>query len=367
MIPWYIWLSALSVTSAMVGVHWDISWHRSIGRDSFFTPAHIAIYLCGVLAGITCGYLILSTTFGHSPLKANSVKIWGFRAPLGAFISAWGGFVMLASAPFDDWWHGAYGLDVKILSPPHIVLAVGMIAVEIGALILIQSYRNRASAAARSRLEILFLYIAAMIVVALLVVSLELTNKVSMHRGGFYRVVCLLVPVVLAAVSKASGRCWAATVTASIYTLFLLGFLWILPLFPAQAKLGPVYHEVKFFIPAGFPLLIVLPAVALDLLWARTSKWKAWTVSLVSGFVFLAVLFAVQWPFADFLMSPAARNALFGSAYLDYLSSPNSYQARFAFLPSTNFWPEMALALLAAILTTRFGFAWGNWMRDVRR
>ncbi len=32
-----------------------------------------------------------------------------------------------------------------------------------------------------------------------------------------------------------------------------------------------------------------------------------------------------------------------------------------------NFWPEMALALLAAILTTRFGFAWGDWMRDVRR
>ncbi len=49
-IPWYIWCSALAVTSAMVGVHWDISWHRSIGRDTFWTPAHIAIYLCGVLA-----------------------------------------------------------------------------------------------------------------------------------------------------------------------------------------------------------------------------------------------------------------------------------------------------------------------------
>ena len=46
----------------MVGVHWDISWHRSIGRDTFWTPAHIAIYLCGILAGVSCGYLILSTT-----------------------------------------------------------------------------------------------------------------------------------------------------------------------------------------------------------------------------------------------------------------------------------------------------------------
>src|ERR1700739_2950121 len=117
--PWYVWLAVLSVTSAMVGVHWDISWHRSIGRDAFLTPAHVAIYLCGVLSGISCGYLILSTTFGSSALRSASVNIWGFRGPLGAFIAAWGGFAMITSAPFDNWWHSAYGLDVNILSPPH--------------------------------------------------------------------------------------------------------------------------------------------------------------------------------------------------------------------------------------------------------
>ena len=30
---------------------------------------------------------------------------------------------MLTSAPFDNWWHDAYGLDVKIISPPHMFLA----------------------------------------------------------------------------------------------------------------------------------------------------------------------------------------------------------------------------------------------------
>jgi len=113
----------------MTGVHWDISWHRSIGRDSFWTPAHVDIYFCGVLAGISCGYLILSTTLqAASPLRKSSVTLWGFRGPLGAFLAAWGGIAMLTSAPFDDWWHAAYGLDVKILSPPHMVLAAGMIA-----------------------------------------------------------------------------------------------------------------------------------------------------------------------------------------------------------------------------------------------
>ena len=49
-VPWYVWSTVAAVTSAMIGGHWDISWHMSIGRDTFWTPAHMAIYACGVLA-----------------------------------------------------------------------------------------------------------------------------------------------------------------------------------------------------------------------------------------------------------------------------------------------------------------------------
>src|SRR5579884_610468 len=142
--PWYVWCAVLAVTSAMIGGHWDISWHRSIGRDTFWTPAHIAIYMCGILAGLSCAYMILATTFGKLPeLKPASVRMWGFYGPLGSFISAWGGVAMITSAPFDNWWHNAYGLDVKIVSPPHVVLAIGMIAVEIGTLVLVAAALNR--------------------------------------------------------------------------------------------------------------------------------------------------------------------------------------------------------------------------------
>src|SRR5499427_1815349 len=109
----------------MVGTHWDIAWHRSIGRDTFWTPAHLAIHFAAVLSGFSCGYLILSTSFSKNATQEASVKIWGFRGPLGAFICAWGGVAMITSAPFDNWWHNAYGLDVKILSPPHTLLAAG--------------------------------------------------------------------------------------------------------------------------------------------------------------------------------------------------------------------------------------------------
>ena len=69
-IPWYIWCCVAAVSSSAIGGVWDISWHKSVGRDSFWTPAHMLIYLCGVLAGVACGYLILATTLRKdSPLR----------------------------------------------------------------------------------------------------------------------------------------------------------------------------------------------------------------------------------------------------------------------------------------------------------
>ncbi len=356
----------------MIGVHWDISWHRSIGRDTFWTPAHIAIYLCGVLSGISCGYLILSTTFtNHSPARESSVEIWKFRAPLGAFIAAWGGIAMLVSAPFDDWWHSAYGLDVKILSPPHVVLAAGMITVEIGALILILGAMNRAKGELRRRLEWLFLYVGGMILVALLVVLMEYTFRVYLHSARFYLAIALTAPVVLAGVARASGRRWGATTVAAIYTVFLLGFQWILPLFPAEPKLGPVYQKVTHFVPPEFPLLLIVPAVALDLLRNKMGGRKAWLEALLAGTAFLAVFLAVEWPFANFLMSPAARNRFFGAHYFDYNLPSTSYYVRYLFFPLEKapgeFGRILAEAFLGAILSVRAGLAWGGWMRRIER
>ena len=144
-IPWYIWCCLASVVCAVVGSAWDISWHESVGRDTFWTAAHMLVYLSGILAGISCAYLILSTTFQkNSPLYDVSVSMWGFRGPLGAFICAWGGVAMIASAPFDNWWHNSYGLDVKILSPPHVLLALGMIGIRFGTLVMVLAEMNRA-------------------------------------------------------------------------------------------------------------------------------------------------------------------------------------------------------------------------------
>jgi hypothetical protein len=370
-IPWYTWCSVVAVTCAMVGGHWDISWHRSIGRDAFWTPAHIAIYLCGVLAGISSGYLILAATFGDRPsLRAASVSVWGFRGPLGAFIAAWGGIAMLTSAPFDNWWHNAYGLDVKIVSPPHVLLIAGVLSVEVGALILILGSMNRAAGELRRSLNRLFLYVGGAILVVFMVLILEYTNRIYMHNAFFYRVVCMAVPAVLVGIPAASGKRWAAAAVAGVYTVFLLGLEWILPLFPAEPKLGPVMQPVTHFIPPDFPILLIVPALLLDLARPRLSAWNRWLHAAAAGSLFLAALLAVQWNFAYFLMSPWSRNWIFGTHYFQYNASPAWYVVRNAFFPGespADFAVEIVIALACAILTARLGLAWGGWMQRIRR
>ena len=368
-IPWYLWASVTGVTSAMIGVHWDISWHRSIGRDTFWTPPHIAIYLCGIIAGISSAYLILATTFGKLPeVRAASVKMWGFHGPLGAFVTAWGGVAMLVSAPFDDWWHNAYGLDVKILSPPHTVLAAGIGSIELGALMLVLGYMNRAQGEARRRLEWLYLYLGSMILVIIQILTLEYTFNIGQHGATFYLAMAIAVPAILCGVALGSDHPWAATIIASIYMLFTASLIWILPLFPATPKLGPVLYPVKQFVPPNFPLLLLLPALAIDLLRRALRHRNVWLQAIACGVAFEAVLLAVQWPFATFLVSPAGRFNFFGTTYFDYGTPPDSWLIKGIFIPrEPNFAMLMAIAFVAAIITTRIGFGWGNWMRTVRR
>ena len=377
-VPWYLWFGALAVTLANIGGAWDVSWHRSIGRDTFWTPAHLAIQACGVMAAIICGYLMLINTFGRSgDLKAASVNVLGFRAPLGAFIAAWGGIAMITSAPFDNWWHAASGLDVKIVSPPHTLLILGVRAVAVGILFLILAAMNRAMAddspsgeKTYQRLQRLFLYVGGLIVSGQMFFLMEYTWDVQLHSVLAYTAMGIALPLVFAILSQASRYKWAATSTAAVYMIFAIAEILIFPLFPAQPKLGPVFNPVTHLVPAKFPILIVVPALALDLLWQKTTAWKPWRVALASGFLFVAVLTIVEWPFASFLLSKASENRFFGTIYFDYNSRPDGLdRLRRFFHPdhgATLYWGLLRTAIYAS-MSAWIGLSFGRWMRSVQR
>jgi hypothetical protein len=375
-IPWYLWCSVLAITSVSIGAHWDVSWHRSIGRDTFWTPAHMAIYLCGVLAGISCGYLILATTFARRP-QVPAVSVMGLRAPLGAFVAAWGGLAMITSAPFDNWWHSAYGLDVKIVSPPHVVLMVGVLGVEIGVLFLLIAAMNRASAPGAAvapglakRLQGLLLYTGGLMMVLTMFFRMEYTRDVRLHSSGAYIAMALGVPLCYAMLWYAARHRWAATISTAIYSSFLIALILILPLFPAQPKLGPVFQNVTHMIPPKFPLLLIVPAVALDLLWSATARTRDWMRALVSGPLFVLLLVAVEWPFASFLMTPAAANRFFGTAYHDFAMPSWTYDVSRTFWAPEHgwvLWQGLLWAMLYASVSTWLGMKLGRWMEKIQR
>jgi hypothetical protein len=371
-IPWYLWCSVLAVTSVSIGAHWDVSWHRSIGRDTFWTPAHMAIYACGVLAAIACGYLVLFTTFRKpAGLIASSVEIFGFRAPLGAFIASWGGIAMLTSAPFDNWWHNAYGLDVKIVSPPHTLLMLGVFAVSVGTLIMLVGAMNRAANPTVARhLQWLVLYVGGLMVVFQMFFRMEYTWDVYLHTAEPYQAMAIGMPTLFAILWQASRNRWACTWSTLIYTVFVEGAVLILPLFPAEPKLGPVFQQVTHFIPPKFPILLIVPAILLDLIWSNTRSWKPWLVALMTGPAFVLSLVAVEWPFADFLMTKSAANRFFGTGYFQYSmpSTSADYLRQFE-NPEHGaiLWGGLALAMLFAFLSTWLGIVLGRWMRDLQR
>jgi hypothetical protein len=372
-IPWYVVSAVLAMTSTTGGLYWDISWHIGIGRDTFWTPAHLAIQFGAVLTGLSCAYLILHTTFAGDPAaKEASVKVWGFHGPLGAFIAAWGGLCMLTSAPFDNWWHDSFGLDVKILSPPHVVLIVGIFVMGLGGIILTTGRMNLASGKTHEQLSWLLLYSGSLLLCLLFMLSYEyLGDQTLMHSAIYYRALGMVAPIVLVGIGRASGRQWAATILAATYTGLWLAGNWIFPLFSAHPKLGPVFTPITHMVPLGFPVLLLPGAIALDFVfnWLgdRGDTWK----SVIGGSAFMAMSLAVNWPFAYFMMSPHARNWVFAMNEFGYSFAPSDYHLAWELRAyeqnRAEFWVGMLIALVATMISVRVGLLWSDWMRRICR
>lgn len=368
-VPWAIYAVLFASTSVVLGVMWDISWHRSIGRDTFWTPAHLAIYLGGIVAGLSCGWIALKTTFAGSDYeRGTAVRFWGFRAPLGAWVCIWGALAMVTSAPFDDWWHNTYGLDVKIISPPHMLLAAGIGAIQCGAMLMALAWQNRAIGD-RRQLGRLYLLGAGLLLLLVATVATEYIQRWDMHQSLFYQVSSGVFVFFLVSAARASIARWPATLTALVYTALTLIMLAVLPLFSAQPLLGPIYVQVDRFLPPDFPLLLVVPALAIDIAMQRMAGGRRsdWVLAATIAVVFLAAFLAAQWPFADFLMTPWARNDFFVSHRMDYSVPPQIQERWYRINPPDDLASGLPIALVIGFVSARLGLWWGNWMSRVQR
>ena len=313
---------------------------------------------------------MLRTTFaGSEDDRSRGVSFWGFRGPLGAWVAIWGALAMITSGPFDDWWHNAYGLDVEILSPPHVVLAAGILAIQVGAMLMVLARQNSTEPAGRS-LQRLYVYAAGVLILMLVtLVTDEITFANDQHSPTFFVISAGLFPFLLLGISSSARLRWGATAAAGVYMGVTALAIWILQLVPAQPMLAPVMRQIDHMVPPAFPLLLVIPAVVIDLvvqpIRAETHRVRPRSAAIGAALVAMLLFVVVQWRFADFLLTEHARNAFFGADEWDYYIQPGPYQYEF--------WgPPMTLAAagwttLVAAASARMGLSWGSWMRRVRR
>jgi hypothetical protein len=367
---WHAPTVVFAAICVMVGLYWDISWHMSIGRDTFWTPAHLLIQAGGLTAGFTSGYVALRTTFGSDQrAKDAAVSFWGFRAPLGAWVCIWGCLAMVTSAPFDNWWHNAYGLDVRIISPPHSILALGIGAIGVGALLLSLAWQNREGDRQRNAMW-LFVIAGALLVMDRSIMLTEYSIKNMMHGGAFYRASMLAYPMAIVMMARASKLRWAGTITAAIFMAIMLALMWIIQLFPATPKLGPIYQPITHLVAMSFPALLIVPALGVDVVMQRV-RARPLLLAVILSIVFLALYIAVQWPFASFLMTPAARNALFNADNFVYWMSPSGVTWNHTWAPadpsSAPLAAHLGFALGLGAISSYLGLWFGTWMTKVRR
>jgi len=381
-LPLYVYAVSIAALSAMIGILWDISWHRSIGRDKFLSPPHLLIYMAAILGGLFSGTrVIVNSFFSPTPNRNALVRVWGiFYSSLGALFCIWGAVAMLTSAPFDDWWHNAYGLDVKILSPPHVLLTLGMLSLQFGACVTISKYMNEifGKTATRenytSRLQLLrFLFIvsASSLLCMLCTLGYEYMNTRKMHVALFYQLSSAVFLLMIPAFARALRMKWAMTAIALGYLIIVAGSNWILQLFPAEPKLGPVMNHVTNFQPLSFPILFFIPALATDWLLQNIQR-SDWKLAVLLSLSFLVVTIPVQYSMSSFLLlSPSARNWFFGSYAWNYNFNP-AFPFRFKYLPEETesaavFMKGIFIALIMGLLAARAGLKMGKWMQNIQR
>ena len=373
-VPLYYYLILLAATAIALGVQWDISWHSTIGRDKLLSPPHIVVYLGGILCGLTCSYVVFQQTF-FKPSNVG-VKFWGFKAPLACWICIWGMIAMLTSAPFDDWWHNAYGLDVQIISPPHIVLALGIFAVILGACILILTTKNRHPD--NTIYDILYVYAASLILVQFSIVLTEYSFANKQHSYEFYLFASIIYSFIIIAFKIPSKYKFGATYIALLYMLHRMLVLWILPLFPAEPMLGPIYREVTTYVAPYFPVLLFIPAIVIDLLYPKIKSLNMFSKSIIISIIFCSLLLLVQWNFSIFLLSDYAKNWFFATGnnipyfipigpwegkFFEYDLSPYGHIITLKKMNFLNFSKICIMSTFSILLSFQFS----GWLKNIRR
>ncbi len=105
------------------GFYSDVWWHIALGRDKdLFTAPHtsIVIGLGMIFVAAALGVTAATVTEVDTRLRIGALRVPWSMVPLAAL-----GGAALLGFPLDELWHEAYGIDVTMWSPTHMLMILG--------------------------------------------------------------------------------------------------------------------------------------------------------------------------------------------------------------------------------------------------
>lgn len=290
---------------AAMGLYWDVAWHVDLGRDELLlNPSHTMILLG--LGGLMYA-AVIATTFASLDKADTGIKYKSLVIPWSAVALFALGLGGVASFPFDELWHRAYGIDVTLWSPTHLQLLGGGGFATIAVWMMIAEGARGATPTKTGR----FIHImaAGATLMGVTIFQGEFEFLVLQFQMAYYPILVMIsAGFVLVAARIALGP-WGAFKTMLFY-LGVRGFLvWIVSgalnhtvthfatyLVPAllvelAAFIAKPENRLKFALTAG--VLLGTIGLAAELAWMPLSGWMEVTPALLPKAVPLAFVAAI--------------------------------------------------------------------------
>jgi hypothetical protein len=277
------------------GLAWDIQWHMTIGRDSFWIAPHLMIY-SSVVGGLVLGGGVLALE------RRQAI------APTRGFLLATLGLVVVVlAAPIDDLWHRLFGIDVTLWSPPHLLALFGSAISTLGCVLIATEVYPRARVVGR-----IALVVAAGVLYGGIRVTLDPSWLLAYSHGGvlfhtFAILGALTLPLALVPPARMSGLRWAPVFAVLVAVGVSLGgqlvsragFAIVEPVSfieeevakdPTSAlAVGREIAAKNRAAPAGWLLRLLLPLIPAALLAVADARRRPLGATIVYGVALFAV------------------------------------------------------------------------------
>lgn len=289
---------------AVIGFYWDVSWHIELGRDEFiYTPAHMMIVtgLAMIVASALTAIVLASVTGADTGRRFGKVVV-----PLSSIPLALLGLGALSGFPLDEFWHQAYGVDVTMWGPTHLVMISGASLAPIAlSLMLTEAGPQRSANALLKGLQIV---VTGAVLIGLSTWTGEFDFGVPQFQQLYHPVLVAMAAsaaLILARKVLGPGGALKAVVVfllarGAVAMLLGGGLGILLPRFPLYigsallvegvARWSDGRSQLRSALVAGFAVGTI--GLAAEWAWMQVWGWHPWGPSLFPG-VLAAVAMAI--------------------------------------------------------------------------